>query len=353
MRVGFLTDEQRRALTELARDGLAEHRVARRANALVLLDQGMSPQHVAKVLLLDDDTIRDWRKLFERHGIDGLVGFHYAGRQAFLTPAQQTQLKAWVGRTLPRTTQAVGAAIERCFGVTYESRSGLVALLHRLGFEHRKPQPVSSRMDPARQRRFIAFYDRLLNTLAADETVMFADAVHPTYGAQPVGCWAPRGMAVAVEQTTGREHVNIQGAIDLETGTTCMLQVDRVDAASTIALLESIQARWPAKRTIHVIVDNARCHRATLVRAWLAQPHCRVRLHFIPSYCPHLNPIERLWLLMHKLLIHNRCATSFTTFRTGLLTFLRHDVPRKWPTFRDQVTDNFRVRDPAQFRIVR
>jgi hypothetical protein len=29
-------------LTELARDGLAEHRLARRANALVLLDRGMS-----------------------------------------------------------------------------------------------------------------------------------------------------------------------------------------------------------------------------------------------------------------------------------------------------------------------
>ena len=39
-RGGFLTAEERRDLTELARDGLAEHRLARRANALVLLDRG-------------------------------------------------------------------------------------------------------------------------------------------------------------------------------------------------------------------------------------------------------------------------------------------------------------------------
>lgn len=39
---GFLTAEERQDLTELARDGLAEHRLARRANALVLLDRGMS-----------------------------------------------------------------------------------------------------------------------------------------------------------------------------------------------------------------------------------------------------------------------------------------------------------------------
>ena len=42
----------------LARDGSAAHRLARRANALVLLDDGMSCEAVAKVLLLDDDTVR-------------------------------------------------------------------------------------------------------------------------------------------------------------------------------------------------------------------------------------------------------------------------------------------------------
>jgi len=34
---GFLTDEERQVLSELARDGLAAHRLARRANALILV----------------------------------------------------------------------------------------------------------------------------------------------------------------------------------------------------------------------------------------------------------------------------------------------------------------------------
>src|SRR3954454_11767269 len=55
IRGGFLTAEERRDLTELARDGLAEHRLARRANALVLLDRGMSCEEVGRVLLIDDD----------------------------------------------------------------------------------------------------------------------------------------------------------------------------------------------------------------------------------------------------------------------------------------------------------
>ena len=60
IRPGFLDSASRRDLIELARDGSAEHRLARRANALLLLDQGMSCQSIAAVLFLDGDTIRTW-----------------------------------------------------------------------------------------------------------------------------------------------------------------------------------------------------------------------------------------------------------------------------------------------------
>lgn len=352
-KAGFLKAEELRVLGELARNGLAEHRLARRANALILLDRGMSYRQVAAVLLLDDDTVRSWRQLFEAEGVDGLAGFHYGGRHAFLTPAQDAELTTWVTQTLPRSTRQVGAWIEASFGIRYASRSGLIELLHRLGFVHRRPQAVSSKMDPAKQRRFIANYEALLNGLLDDEMVMFSDAVHPVHGAQPVGCWAPADVAIAVEQTTGREHLNIQGAIDLQSGTTEILLVDRVDADSTIALLTAIEARFPKRRKIHVFLDNARCHHAIVVREWLQQPGRRVRLHFVPPYCPHLNPIERLWGLMHKHLTHNRCSRSLQAFQRETLTFLRRTVPAKWNTFCDAVSDNFRIRDPRQFRILR
>ncbi len=55
IRRGFLDSESRRDLIELARDGSAAHRLARRANALVLLYDGMSCEAIARVLFLDDD----------------------------------------------------------------------------------------------------------------------------------------------------------------------------------------------------------------------------------------------------------------------------------------------------------
>src|SRR5262249_41627101 len=109
-----------------------------------------------------------------------------------LSEAQQERLKAWVSETLPRTTREVGAYIAQEFGIEYQGRSGLIMLLHRLGMEHRKPKAISRKMDPAKQAAFIKRYDELMNQLAADEAVMFADAVHPTDAARPVGCWAPK-----------------------------------------------------------------------------------------------------------------------------------------------------------------
>ena len=285
----FLSEEDRNKLIALARDGSVASRVTRRANALVLLDEGMSCQEVAHVLLYDDDTIRGWRKLFEQRGIEGITSFDVGGSASYLSVQQEDDLKVWIGAALPRSTRQIGAWIEQEFGLVYESRSGLIALLHRLGLEYHKPDIIPRKLDKEKQQAFIESYDKLLNSLADNEAVLFADAVHPTHAARPAGCWAPKQEKLAIEATSGRERINIHGAIDLATGQTRMLEVVTVDAVSTIRLLESIEALYPLLALIHVFLDNARYHHARLVQEWLARPGCRIKLHFIPSYCPHLS----------------------------------------------------------------
>jgi transposase len=104
---------------------------------------------------------------------------------------------------------------------------------------------------------------------------------------RPVGCWAPKDTPIAVAQTSGRQRLNIHGAIDLETGHTRMLEVETVDADSTIRLMIALLTMYPRKRVIHLFLDNARYHHAKLVQAWLARPGCRIKLHFIPTYSAH------------------------------------------------------------------
>jgi transposase len=352
IRAGFLLAEDRLDMIALARDGAAAHRLARRANALVLLDDGWSCEKVAKALFVDDDTVRAWHGLYAEDGFDGLGRFEAGGSLSRMSGADQDRLKAWVTAALPGSTRRIGAWIEAQCGFSYEGRSGLITLLHRLGLEYHKPQVIPRRLDEAKQLAFVAGYGKLLNALADDEAVLFADAVHPTHAARPAGCWAPAGDRLAIEQTSGRQRINIHGAVNLETGQTRMIEALTIDAASTIALLQSIEAQYPAMTRIHVFLDNARYHHSKLARQWLERPGCRIKLHFIPPYCPHLNPIERLWGVMHKYVTHNKCYATCRQFADATLGFLREKVPRSWHRFRDSVTDNFRVISPGDFRVM-
>ena len=158
-------------------------------------------------------------------------------------------------------------------------------------------------------------------------------------------------LPLAVPQTSGRQRLNIHGAIDLETGKTRMIEAATVNAVSTIMLLMAIERMYPGKRLIHLFVDNARYHHAKLVQAWLARPGAaQAPLH--PHLLPASGSDERLWGLMHKHVTHNRCHATFADFKAAVLSFLREEVPRKWHTYCDQVTDNFRIISPKDFRVV-
>jgi hypothetical protein len=290
--------------------------------------------------------------LFIEDGLEGLTRFEAGGSACQMNGEQQAKLKVWIAAALPRSTRQIGAWIETEFGLVYESRSGLIALLHRLGLEYHKPDVIPRKLDVVKQKAFIESYDNLLNSLPDNEAVLFVDAVHPTHAARPVGCWAARHEKLAIEQTSGRQRINIHGAVNLETGQTRMIEVETVDAASTIRLLESIETFYPMLLLIHVFMDNARYHHAKLVQEWLSRPDCRIKLHFIPAYCPHLNPIERLWGVMHKHVTHNKCYATCAQFADATLDFLRDNVPRNWASLCDSVTDNFRVISRKDFRVI-
>jgi len=148
IRGGYLSAEDRADLIALARDGSAAHRLARRANSLVLLDDGWSCERVAAALFVDDEAVRRWHQLFLEDGLEGLTRFDGGGSCPRLADDQEAKLKSWIAATLPRSTRDVGADIEREFGVVYESRSGLAAMLHRLGLEYHKPETIGRKLDP-------------------------------------------------------------------------------------------------------------------------------------------------------------------------------------------------------------
>ena len=72
------------------------------------------------------------------------------------------KIRSWVLSESPRTARQIGSYILQEFGLAYESRSGLIALLHRLGLEYQKPKIIPRNLDVKKQQAFIDEYEELL-----------------------------------------------------------------------------------------------------------------------------------------------------------------------------------------------
>lgn len=351
IRGGFLSADERAALKGVIRHPGEIHGVARRANAILLLDKGWSCAEIAEALFLDDDTVRTWHKHWRAGGLDELTLFDWHGRAGHLKGAQEAELSAHLDERLYRDTGEVAAYIEAAYGVTYR-HSGCIKLLHRLGFEYKRPESLPAQADEAKQAAFIDGYEKLQRGLADDEAVYFADGVHPEYQSRPAYGWVKKGNKVALRRTSGRQRLNLHGALNLENFHCPLVQAEKINAASTIALLEMLEAANPDKRRIYVIADNARYHHAVLVRQWLERPACRIKLIFLPAYAPHLNAIERLWGVLHREVTHNKFYKSFDLFAQAIDDFFRRRLPLEWPSWRDTITDNFRIISHQEFRVL-
>jgi transposase len=89
--------------------------------------------------------------------------------------------------------------------------------------------------------------------------------------------------------------------------------------------LRHVGRMYPAERNPRVVllIDNAPWHAGACVRqALLDNPH--LELKRLPSYSPHLNPIERLWKALRRRATHNRLFDALADLRRSLRSSLSY-----------------------------
>jgi transposase len=104
IRPGFLSSADRIELEAGVGRQHEDHGIARRANTILLLDDGESCARIAKFLYLDDDTIRGWYKSYRQDGWDALAFDGWKGGQSRLKQAQEGALCAWLEARFCRST---------------------------------------------------------------------------------------------------------------------------------------------------------------------------------------------------------------------------------------------------------
>ena len=154
-----------------------------------------------------------------------------------------------------------------------------------------------------------------------DVEVVFVDAVHPEHNALAAYGWIKRGETRELKTNSGRQRLNLHGAINAETHEITIIESDTVDSYSTINLLTAIENKYPVASGIKVILDNAKYHYSEVVRDYLLKS--RIDLVFLPSYSPNLNLIERLWGFFKKKVLHNQYYKDIEAFRQACIKFFR------------------------------
>ena len=347
----FLSPSERKELLSCAKSSLEDHGVARRANAILLLDEGESCTTIARFLYIDDDTVRNWYKIYIQAGWESLIIDNFKGKSSKLSSHQETELVDWLGSRFCRSTTEIITYIDQKFDIMY-SKSGCIKLLHRLEFEYKKPRSIPQCVSEETQQQTIDRYEQKLNDLRPSEAIFFIDAVHPEHQSRPSSGWVKKGEKVAIKSNTKRQRLNIHGSINLETGDFHFVEEPIINAETTLKLLQKIENAHPELSKIYLICDNARYHHAKIVREWLSEENRRIELMFLPPYCPHLNAIEALWKQMHDATTRNIHYEKFQDFCDAILGFLTKKLPEEWPKLRDRITDNFRTISYENFRVL-
>jgi transposase len=320
---GFSLTEQELIELRVAHKKARRHDAssAYKINAVILLGTGWTFVRVKEALLLDEDTLNRYVNRYREGGIDYLTKTDHSGRQSMLSAEKIEILVKELDSRIYLTTSAIIEYVSREFNVKY-SISGMCELLHRIGYEYKKPKAVPGNPDPEAQEVFSKQYEKFMLEKRPDVEVLFMDAVHPSHNAMPSYGWIRRGEERELKTNSGRERLNLHGAINAETHEITVIESETVDADSTINLLRAIEQKYPNAPEIKVILDNAKYHYSKEVKEYLKTS--RVQLVFIPSYSPNLNLIERIWKFFKKKVLYNTYYSDIGKFRDACINFFRN-----------------------------
>ncbi|MDR4506735.1 MAG: IS630 family transposase [Candidatus Brocadiaceae bacterium] len=184
------------------------------------------------------------------------------------------------------------------------------------------------------------FYKELKETKDARDPIYFMDGTHPHHNSVAAYGWIKKGKTKELKSNTGRQRLNINGAINIESVNTVVDYGDSVNAQSTISLLKKIESKHSEAEVIYTICDNAKYYRSKKVKEYLKGS--KVKIVYLPPYSPNLNLIERLWKYFHKIVLYNKYYATFDEFKKACKSFFRQMKKYK-EDIGSLLTENFQI----------
>jgi transposase len=210
------------------------------------------------------------------------------------------------------------------------SLSSMSRVLKRIRARRGRPKPiVICPLSKRQKRRRLRQIRLLLENLPPNEVAVYEDEadvhLNPKIGLD----WMNRGRQKVVVTPGVNQKAYLAGALDPRDGTLTWVGAPLKNSSLFVQLLEKLCERYPDARRIHVILDNYGIHHSHETRRALWRLR-RIRLHFLPPYCPDHNRIERLWEDLHANVTRNHRHTNLLDLCGAVAVWL--DSVSPWPS---------------------
>lgn len=297
---------------------------------------GLSTRQTAKVLKVHHTTVG---RAVERFSQRGKAGLHDGRADNGVEKLDEDYLQLLyeiVGRTPAdygwrRPTWTRELLIEtmvRLTGVRIHPSTmsrGLAQIKARRG---RPKATVGCPWSKSAKTRRLNELQRLVATLPCRERAFYEDEVdvhlNPKIGLD----WMVRGQQKEVETPGQNEKRYLAGALDVRTGILVWVEGTRKTSYLFLDLLDALRRQYPQERCLHLILDNYRIHKSEIVQAALGGYLAgKIKLHFLPPYCPDNNKIERVWQDLHANVTRNHRQPNMTKLMEAVRYYLRR---RNW-----------------------
>lgn len=249
----------------------------------------MDVTEVAEALLLDEGTLRNYVKRYQSGGTP-IKGVLQSSTMSSCTP--------WMPICEPTGTGALFSELYR----EWDDR-----LLETPGVCVQEAQGGAGQGGCRGAAALFEQYEKLKQTKGEQDPVYFIDGTHPQHNTRAAYGWIKQGEEKEIKSNTGRQRINIIGALNLETLSVVTRFDESINAQSMIGLLGQLERKHPEAQTLNVICDNARCYRSTFVSDYIKDS--RVELVFLPPYSPNMNLIEQYWKFFKKKLYNHYYET--------------------------------------------
>jgi transposase len=327
---GGLSRRERRVLRSFARNspdaGLRCH-----AKIVVSMVQGKTPGQIHRGGLCSVSQVYRVANRFVEDGALGLGDRREDNGDAKVTEEYEWHLLVAVAKS-PRdygfrrptwTQELLKLSLAKLTGIKV-SCTTISRLLKRNRVRLGRPKPiVGCPWKKARRLRRLREIRRMIAGLPAGEVAVYVDEVDIHLNPKIGDDWMLEGMQKTVLTPGKNQKRYLGGALNAKTGRLTWVEGERKTSDLFIAMLWQLLNDYPDAKCIHVVLDNFKIHDSVRTRLALAKAGSRIKLHFLPPYCPDHNKIERVWKDLHDNVTRNHTCRSMSELMKEVYAYLR------------------------------